>query len=397
VIKDQINALYEDMVAVRRDLHQHPELAFQEIRTAGVIAAELRRLGFTVEEGIAVTGVIGMLDSGRSGKTLLLRFDMDALPVIEATDLAYCSNHPGVMHACGHDGHVAVGLAIASILSENKDSLQGRVLMLFQPAEEGSGTGILKTTGGAEAMILAGVLQKYAPDEAVAAHLWNGIPTGEVVIHAGAIMAGADQIQITVNGRGGHGAQPQLTADPVLAGAQILTALQSIVSRNVSPQDTVVISITMFHAGEAVNVIPAKAVLQGTMRTFGQASHELIARRITEVATQVAGAMGCTADVQINRIAPAVENSARVCDEIHKAVIRHAPHLNIDTDKILMVSEDMAFFLQKIPGCYILIGAGGTQPGSLHGHHHPGFTFDEEAMRHAVLVLAGYALDVLST
>jgi len=396
VIKGQINTLFKEMVAVRRDLHQHPELAFQEIRTAGIVSTELRRLGYTVEEGIAVTGVVGVLDSGRPGKTLLLRFDMDALPIGEETGLEFSSNQQGVMHACGHDGHVAIGLAVANLLASNKDHLQGRIVMLFQPAEEGTGTGTAMRTGGAEAMILAGVLAKYAPDQAVAAHLWNGIQTGDVVIHGGAIMAGADQILITIHGRGGHGAQPQLTADPVLAGAQILIALQSIVSRNVSPQDAVVISITMFHAGEAVNVIPGKAILQGTMRTFGLASREFIASRITEVATQIAGAMGCSTEVQITRIAPAVENSSDVAIRVQKTVEKYAPHLNIDTETKLMVSEDMAYFLQKIPGCYVLIGAGGSHSETIHGHHHTGFTFDEEAMRHAVQVLAGYALDELS-
>lgn len=396
MITGKIHSIFEAMVETRRDLHQHPELAFREFRTAGIIAAELNRLGYAVEEGIARTGVVGVLDSGRPGKTLLMRFDMDALPLTEASPVDYVSLTPGVMHACGHDGHVAVGLAVASILAGEKEKLQGRVVLLFQPAEEGRGVDSGSITGGAEAMILAGVLDKYAPDEALAMHLWNGIATGEVVIHSGPVMAGADQITISIKGRGGHGAQPHLAIDPVIAGAQVLSAMQSIVSRNVSPQETVVISITMFHAGEAVNVIPELAVLQGTMRTFGQESREMTARRIEEVATQVAGALGCTAEVMISQIAPAVENDARVSERVLASARRNAPHLKIDTEKKLMVSEDMAFFLQKVPGCYLLVGAGGEQPGQLPGHHHPCFTFDEDAMRHAVLVLAGYALDHLS-
>ncbi|MBA4419780.1 MAG: amidohydrolase, partial [Anaerolinea sp.] len=301
-----------------------------------------------------------------------------------------------VMHACGHDGHVAIGLTVAKILAEEASGLSGRIMMLFQPAEEGFGNDTGMTCGGAEAMIAEGVLERFQPDAAVALHLWNELQTGHVVIHQGALMAGADMVTITIHGKGGHGALPNLAVDPVIAAALVLINLQTIVSRNVSPLETVVVSITEFHAGETLNVIPSEAILRGTMRTFSQDTRQLVMNRIEEISTSIAGGLGCKAEVEIKQLAPAVVNDAAITEEIIQSVQRHNPALVINEQFKVMVSEDMAFFLEKVPGCYILVGAAGPAGTRVEKHHHPKFNFDEQAMSLAVALLTGYASDYLA-
>ena len=240
-------------------------------------------------EKVGKTGVVGVLDTGRPGKSLLMRFDMDALPVQEENISDYSSQNPGVMHACGHDGHVAVGLTVAKILSENVDSLNGKFITVFQPAEEG--------LGGAESMLAEHILENQKPDAALAFHLWNEKPIGWLGINPGPLMAGADLVKITITGKGGHGAIPQEAIDPVITAAQVLIGLQTIVSRNISPLDSAVVSITEFHAGDAHNIIPSQAVLQGSVRSFSKSTRDLVISRMQQISESIAAGMGCTSDV----------------------------------------------------------------------------------------------------
>ena len=275
--------LFEFTRSIRRDLHRHPELAYQEVRTAGIIAEELSQLGFEVKTGVAQTGVTGLVNGKAAGKVVLLRFDMDALPIQEESGAEYASQQPGRMHACGHDGHVAIGLTVAKMLHNHLQDLNGRVKLVFQPAEEGA--------SGALRMIEDGVLENPASDFALALHLWNDKPAGWLGITPGPILAGADFFTVQIEGRGGHGALPQDTVDPVNATAQIILALQSIVSRNVSPLQSAVISVTRVQTGTALNVIPSTAEFSGTIRTFETSVHRMVLERFKEIVSGVAAAM----------------------------------------------------------------------------------------------------------
>ena len=273
----EAEGLFAQLVAWRRDLHRHPELSFQEVRTSGIVAQTLSELGYEVRTGVARTGVVALLHGGRPGPTVMLRADMDALPIQEISEASYASACPGVMHACGHDGHVAIGLGTATLLARHAAELAGDVLFVFQPAEE--------RDGGAAAMIAAGALADPQPDAAFGLHLWNSLPAGRVVAQAGPIMAAADILKIVVRGKGGHGGQPHETVDAIAVTGQVLSALQTIVSRNVNPQDTAVLSIGMVHGGTAFNIIAETVELQGTLRTFS-------AGRARDDADAAAGAAG---------------------------------------------------------------------------------------------------------
>ena len=280
--KQEAAARYDDMVRVRRDLHQHPELGFQEVRTAGIVAETLTGLGLEVQTGVGQTGVVALLEGARPGPNVLLRFDMDALPIQEESSNAYISTRPGVMHACGHDGHVSMGLALADLFVRRQDQMAGSLKFLFQPAEEG--------LGGALAVMAGGVLENPRPDVALAMHLWSPVHVGQARVVDGPAMASSSVFTLTVEGRGGHGAAPHLATDPIVAAAQIVTALQSIVSRNTNPNDSVVVSIGEFSAGTTFNVIPERAILKGTVRSYDTATHRMVYRRILEMATSVATA-----------------------------------------------------------------------------------------------------------
>lgn len=376
-------SLFEDMVRVRRDLHRYPELGFQETRTAGIVAETLTGLGLEVQTGVGQTGVVALLDGARPGPTILLRFDMDALPIQEESESAYASTHPGVMHACGHDGHVAMGLALARIFTRHQSSLAGTIKFLFQPAEEG--------LGGALSVIADGVLERPRPDVALAMHLWSPVPLGKARVVEGPTMASSSVFTITVEGKGGHGAAPHLATDPILAAAQIVVALQSIVSRNTNPHDSVVVSIGAFNAGTTFNVIPERAVLKGTVRSYDTPSHRMVYRRILEMATHTASAYGCRATMETVAIVAAVVNAPEPT-----AVVRAAAEVVLSEDSVLqhrtMAAEDMGFILQEIPGCYFFVGCSNGHATSFP-HHHPRFDFDERAMIDGVAIMAQAAAE----
>jgi amidohydrolase len=380
--------LFDYTRALRRDFHRHPELGFQEVRTAGIVAQELNQLGLEVSTGIGKTGVVALLEGDQPGPVVLLRVDMDALPIQEETGAEYASTVDGVMHACGHDGHTAIGLTVARMLQQNRQNLKGSVKLVFQPAEEG--------LGGAEAMLEDGVMANPSPDAALSVHLWNEQPVGWIGITPGPVMAAADIFRIHLSGKGGHGAQPHFTADPVVAAAQIIGALQTVVSRNVPPLEAAVLSVTTLRAGEAFNVIPDTADLQGTIRTFKSEVRQRVIEHFNQVVGGVANALGCRAEVELQSITPAVVNDPKLTALVTEVCGNLLPDGRVDSSTMTMGSEDMAFMMQDIPGCYILVGSSNADKGLNAAHHHPRFDIDEESMSYAAALMAAAAAKLLS-
>jgi amidohydrolase len=385
---DEAKAIFDYTRDLRRDFHRYPELGLQEERTAAIIVRELNLHGYEVTTGVGVTGVVGVLDTGREGPVVLMRFDMDALPIQEETGAPYASTVNGVMHACGHDGHMAVGLTVARLTAKHAASLNGKVKFMFQPAEEG--------LGGAMRMITDGVLDNPKPDVALALHLWNARPVGWFGIPEGPLMAGADVFTVRVKGRGGHGALPDETIDPVHAAAQMVTALQSIVSRNLPPLSAGVVSVTQIHAGEAFNIIPAEATFKGTIRTFDSETKEKIHRRLQQIIEGIAGALDCEAEILIENGTPPVTNNRKIARRVVRACRLTVADAHIDHDARTMVSEDMALVLEEIPGCYFLVGSANASKNLNYAHHHPKFDFDEDALPIGAALMTAAAIDLLS-
>lgn len=385
--------LFGYMQSMRRDFHKHPELGFHEVRTAGIVANELQALGMEVTRGVGKTGVVGLLEGSRSGPTILVRFDMDALPITEETGAEYASETPGIMHACGHDGHTAIGLSVAKMLNTHKDQLAGTVKFIFQPAEETLGE---EGLGGAQMMIRDGILLNPRPDFALGLHLWNEKPLGWLGVASGPVMAGADEFKIVIKGRGGHGAVPHATLDPMLAAAHVVTALQSIVSRNIAPVQTAVVSVTSIHGGTAFNVIPQDVTMQGTIRSFELSVRRKVLERFEEIVNGVTIAMGCQAEITITQVTPAMINDSRVAARVQDSARRVLSGSQLDTASYLtMGAEDMAFVLERVPGCYFFVGSANREKGLDYGHHHPRFDVDENAMPRAAALMASAVADLL--
>lgn len=380
-------ALTEKTVATRRDLHMHPETAFQEVRTAGVVDARLRELGLTPRTGVGGTGVVAVWDAGRPGPTVLARADMDALPVPDAKDVPYASTTPGHAHACGHDGHTAVLLSVAETVVGMGDALAGRVVFVFQPAEE-------VMPGGAEAMLQDGALEGLAIDHVTGLHLSSQYETGTVALRAGPAMAATDTYDLILRGRGGHAARPQETIDPIVAGAELVTTLQTLVSRELDPIDRAVISVTRFEAGSAYNVIPQEAHLAGTLRTFEADTRERLRERIHEVAASVAATHRADADVRWTSGFPAVVNDPTEADRLRAVAERVVGPERVVEMAPIMGGDDMAYWLQQAPGCYAFVGASGGD-ATAWPHHHPNFDVDEAALPIAVELLASSIVDAL--
>lgn len=374
--------------SMRRDFHQHPELGFCEKRTSEIIARELTNLGLKVFTGVAETGVVALLEGEKPGPVVLIRADMDALPIQEETNAEYASIVPGVMHACGHDGHSAILLSVAKILHANKGEMPGTVKFVFQPAEEG--------LGGAERMLIDGVLKNPIPDVTLALHLWNEKPVGWIGVSQGSSMAGAEIFKIKIRGKGGHGAAPHLAIDPILASAQIITALQSITSRNIPPLKSAVVSVCTINGGEAFNVIPQEVLLAGTIRTFDLDIREKVLERFEVIVYGMAETMGCQAEIELNRLTPAVINNSGISDRIRKIAQTLYPTSEVDNKNyITMGSEDMAFLMELVPGCFFFIGSANSDKNLDASHHHPLFDFDEQALPQAVAIMTATAMDVL--
>jgi amidohydrolase len=379
--------------SMRRDFHIHPELGFHEVRTGGIVAKELEALGLEVTKGVGKTGVVGLLEGARPGPVILLRFDMDALPIVEETAAEYASQNKGVMHACGHDGHTAMGLTVAKILQKHRNELAGTIKFCFQPSEEGFNG---EEVGGNEMMIRDGVLENPKVEQTLSMHLWNEKPVGWVGIGKGPVMAGAEQFEVKLTGKGGHGAAPHLTIDPIVAAAQIVSALQSITSRNVAPLKSAVVSVTTIHSGTAFNVIPQEAELTGTIRTFDPEVRKTVLERFEQIVRGVGESMGCKVEAKVQRVTPAVINNDEIAAKVQNTAQHILPDAELDTASyVTMGAEDMAFMQEKVPGCYFFVGSNNHERHLDYGHHHPKFDFDEEALVRGTALMAAAAADLL--
>jgi amidohydrolase len=379
----------ERLVATRRDLHRHPEIGFHEHRTAGIAAERLRAAGYEVQTGLAVTGVVGTLRGGAGeGPTLLLRADMDALPITEETAHDFVSTTPGSMHACGHDAHVAISLAVAERLARTRDQWRGTVKYMFQPAEEG--------LGGAMGMIEAGVLEGV--DAALGLHVWLGLPSGVVGVVQGPQMAGAIEFSIEVRGRGGHGAMPHETIDALYAASQIVVALQSVVSRTAPPLEPAVVTVAAFHAGSAHNVIAETASLKGTVRAFDPTLLHQLPEHVERVIAGVCAALGATYEFRWRTEGPPTVNDPRLAEIVRREAERivGAEMVRTDPDVRTMAAEDFGDVLARVPGGYFFVGGRSEEKGMTHPHHSPRFDLCEDCMPVAVDVLEAAALALLN-
>lgn len=363
------------ITAIRRDIHAHPELCFQEVRTADVVAQALQSWGIEVHRGLGTTGVVGTIRQGSSDRAIGLRADMDALPMTEHNRFAHASVHPGKMHACGHDGHTAMLLAAAKHLSQHRN-FDGTVYVVFQPAEEGG--------GGAREMIKDGLFDKFPVQAMFGMHNWPGMKAGQFAVCDGPMMASSNEFHIKIIGKGSHAALPHNGIDPVPVACQMVQAFQTIITRNKRPTDAAVISVTMIHAGEATNVVPDHAVVQGTVRTFTIEMLDMIERRMNEIAQHTAAAFGATVEFQFKRnYPPTINHKAEVSflREVMKDVVGEE---NTFVFEPTMGAEDFSFFLQKVPGAYFVIGNGdGDHRTPGHGMgpctlHNPNYDFNDE-------------------
>jgi amidohydrolase len=386
-IKHEIAQRHSSLIELRRDFHQHPELAMEETRTAHVIAERLRASGLEVRTGVGNTGVVGVLRGGHPGKTLAIRADIDALPIHEENDLSFKSHISGKMHACGHDGHAAIGLTVADILAKHSKDLHGNVTFLFQPAEE--------RIGGAQPMLRDGALKNPDVDAVIALHLWNGLPVGQVGVRAGATFASADGFTIKVRGRGGHGAMPHQAVDPVVAASQTVLALQSLVSREISPFNPAVVTVGSIHGGTAFNVIPDEVALLGTFRTFDATDRAFLTRRIPELVQNIATSLRASADVQVEQGCPPCVSDEHMTQLVQHAAAEAIGEKNVRDDQLTTGSDDMAFFLNAVPGCYFVVGTQNSTRGYDAPHHSPRFKIDEDSLPVGVEVMVRAALDYL--
>jgi len=362
------------MATLRRDLHAHPELCFQEQRTADIVAAKLAEWGIEVHRGLGQTGVVGIIQSGTSERAMGLRADMDALPMTEANTFAHASTYPGKMHACGHDGHTAMLLAAAQYLATHRD-FDGTVYLIFQPAEEGG--------GGAREMIKDGLFDKFPMQAVFGLHNWPGMALGQMAASPGPVMASSNEFRITIRGKGGHAAMPHNALDPVPVACQLVQAFQSIVSRNVKPIDAAVISVTMIHTGEATNVIPNRCELQGTVRTFSSEVLDLIEQRMRVMTEHTCAASGLSADFEFKRNYPPTTNSAHEAEFCRQVMTSIVGADRVLAQEPTMGAEDFSFMLQAKPGCYAFIANGDGDHRSLgHGGgpcmlHNPSYDFND--------------------
>lgn len=386
-LQHTVDEIQPGLVADRRHLHQNPELGFQEFKTAEFVRQRLESLGVTnIRTNIAVTGVTGQIVGAGEGTGghVLLRADMDALPILEESDEEYASQTDGVMHACGHDAHTAILLGVARILSDKRDEFAGTVTLCFQPAEE-------MPPGGAIQMIEEGnVLEGI--DAAFALHMASGLPLGEVAIGGGPVMAGGDLFRVIFQGIGGHAAEPHTTTDPLIAAATAITALQTIVSRNTDPMDSAVVSACTFNAGDAFNVIPDTAEIGGTFRYFKPEVGEMIERKIQEVCEDVATGLGCSANVEIMRGYPPTVNDNAMAELAREALIDEFGAEAVIESIPVMGGEDFAHFLRHVPGAYFNVGSYIERDGVNYGHHHPKFDIDEESLAIGVRAMTNVAL-----
>jgi amidohydrolase len=378
----------QSLIELRRDFHRHPEVAHQEHRTASIVAERLRQLGLEhVRTGVGQTGVVGLLRGDRPGRTVMLRADIDALPLTEADrGQSYRSVEQGCHHACGHDGHTAILLTVADVLAARKRELAGNVLCVFQPAEE--------RVGGAAGMLADGALDPR-PDACFGLHLWNEIEVGQVDVRAGPIYASADAFVIQLTSSGGHAAMPHQVPDPVLASAQLIVALQTLVSREAPPLEPAVLTIGSIHGGTAPNIIPARVELQGTLRVFDPHLRERLLHRMADLIQGLATTFRVKSELRMTDACPACINDAAMADLVAGVARRIVGPQNTLGDTRTMGADDMSLFLNAVPGCYFFVGSANHERGLDSPHHSPTFDFDERALDIGVQMLTSVALEAL--
>jgi amidohydrolase len=376
-IRLEIRSLQPQLVEWRRTLHQYPELGFQEHITVEFIHQKLTQWGIPHQMGVAQTGIIAMVTGTKPAnqreKTLAIRADMDGLPIQEENQVVYRSQHDGRMHACGHDGHTTIALGTAYFLSRHPELFAGTVKFIFQPAEEGP--------GGAKPMIEAGVLKNPDVDAIIGLHLWNNLPLGTVGIREGALMAAVELFHCNIQGKGGHGAMPHQTVDSIVVGAQVVTALQTIVARNLDPLQSGVVTVGEFHAGRAHNVIADTAEMSGTVRYFDPGLKEFFKARVEQVIAGVCQSQGASYELEYWSLYPPVINDrtmAQLVRSVAETVVETP--VGIVPDCQTMGGEDMSFFLREVPGCYFFLGSANAEKGLAFPHHHPRFDFDETVL-----------------
>jgi amidohydrolase len=387
-----VDEIMPGIVADRRWLHENPELGFQEHKTADFVRQRLESLGVEdIQAGIAQTGVTGLIRGTQDGpgRTVLLRADMDALPLTEENDVEYRSQADGVMHACGHDAHTAMLLATARVLMDRREEFSGTVKLLFQPSEEANG-------GGAKPMIDAGVLENPHVDAVFGQHMASDLPTGGVWITGGPVQASADKFSVRIQGKGGHGTVPHTAVDPVIVAMQIGTALQTVVSRRVDPMESAVVSICTMHAGTAFNIIPDTAEIGGTVRTFSPEVRDLAQGEITRIAEGIAASMSASAEVTYERGYPPTVNDEAMADLVRAAAAKAIGEENVHQMRPIMPAEDFSYFLIERPGTYFMLGCRNDEKGFNWPHHHPKFDLDEDSMQYGVATMAQVVLDYLN-
>lgn len=376
--------LTSEVVALRRDFHMHPELGFEEHRTSGIVADRLRRLGFEVHTGIAGTGVVGVMRGARPGRTIMLRADMDALPILEENGHPYRSTVDGKMHACGHDGHVAILLGAAELIAEYKDRLPGTICLLFQPAEEGH--------GGARVMVEEGVLDRFSIERAYGLHLNTKLPVGTLGFREGPFYASSDSIEIDVIGKGGHGSAPHDAVDPIYTAANFITSVQQVVSRHVDPVEPAVVTIGSIHGGTIHNVIPRTVRMLGTVRAFNDEVRSAMPQRIERVLKSCCDAMGAQYEFNYLWRYPVTSNDPEQTLYARALAEKTAGEEYVVTADKLMGAEDFSFFAQRVPACFYSLGARGSEH-TANPHHSSTFDIDERALPVGVRMMAALAFD----
>jgi amidohydrolase len=383
-LKKDIRNTRDQVIKMRRDLHLIPETAYTEKKTADYVTRYLKTLDLDVYTGIAQYGVVGVLDSGRPGKTLLIRSDMDALPITEETGLDFASTHAGAMHACGHDGHMSMVMGAATVLSKIKDQLNGTIKFLFQPAEEGP--------GGAKPMIEQGVMENPTVDYAIGCHLWPHIAEGTIGVKAGPLMAAMDRFDLRIIGKGGHGAMPHQCVDALEVGTQVVSALQRIVSRQMNPLQPAVVTVGSFHSGSAFNVIPNEAEICGTTRTFDRNIWKTWPERLDNIIGGVCQSMGADYELTYSQGYPPLINDADMARVVAAAAAQVVGQDNVLEPESTMGGEDMAFYLEKSKGCFFFLGAGRKGGASIHTSR---FDFNEDVLHLGIETYCRVALDLL--
>ncbi len=387
-VNELIQQYTDDAIEIRRHIHRHPELSMEEKNTTEFISQQLLKYGIEISDIPFKSGVLGILKGGEDGHIILLRADIDALPMVEKSGLPFASENTGVCHSCGHDIHTTSLLLAARVLSSLRDELKGTVLFLFQPAEE--------RLSGSQMVIDSGVFENYHPDFAVGLHCWPDIPAGTIGIRRGSFMASSDTVKLTIRGKGGHGAHPHKSIDPVMTSAYILTELQTIISRTIAPLDSAVLTIGKITGGTAANIIPDEVVMEGTVRTVSNETRALMEEKIRQIVSHGAAAMGAECDIVYQKGIPAV-----VCDNHVVDLIEQAAAEELGADHVVtlatpsMGSEDFSRYLEKVPGAMFRIGTRNDDPASSRPLHNAGIVFDEQAITSGASVFAGLALRYL--